>query len=437
MFFITYRLRQRSHQPFSIFFLLFLFLLARVNLSFAQALTLNDALSVALREAPVLRASTTLTQAAQYATVPAGALPDPKLVLGLDNVPVEGDDRFSTGADFMTMQRVGLMQEFPNPAKRRARTEQATAQVDVMQAEARVQRQTVLLETALAWIERYTWEQQLAQVAQLQSENTLFDGVVRAQLAAAQGTALDALLPQEEAAEIAALRDQISAGREQSIARLRRWIGTVAELPLGGEVPEWPINSVALRHQLHQHPELLGFASQERALDADIAAARADKNPDWDVEFAWLERGSRYDDMVMLEVRVDLPVFAGSRQTPMIASKQAQRMSLDAERESSLREHTAMLEIEVLEYERLQQADRRYREVLLPLADEKVALALASWRSSAGALPEVLGARRERIDTRLRSISNAGALRQSAARLHFAYADFNANGTDDLTGAGQ
>jgi hypothetical protein len=303
-----------------------------------------------------------------------------------------------------------------------------------MRADERVQRQTVLRKTAVAWISRYTWEQQLAQVAQLQSENTLFDGAVRAQLAASSGTALEALMPKEEAAEIAALRDRITAGREQSIAQLRRWIGAAAELPLSGEVPRWPISSTGLRSQLHQHPELLEFVSRERAIDADIAAARADMDPDWGVEFAWLERGSNYDDMVMLEVRVDLPVFPGSRQNPTIASQQAKRVALDADHESSMREHTAMLEVEVAEYERLQQADQRFSEVLLPLAEEKVALALASWRNGAGPLKDVLGARRERIATRLKAIANTGALHQSAARLHYAYDAFGDDSAVDMTG---
>ncbi len=435
MFSIALRLRSLLHQPLSFIVLLLLLLLTRLNVADAQVLTFDDALVVAIREAPVLRADTALIEAAEYETVPAGELPDPKLVLGLDNVPVEGDDRYSTGADFMTMQRIGLMQEFPNPAKRKARTDQANAQVEVMRAEKRVQRQTVLRETALAWIARYTWEQQLALVSQLQSENTLLDGVVQAQLAAAKGTAPDVLLPQEEAAQIAALRDEIVAGQAQSIAQLRRWIGPAAELSLSGEVPEWPVNGAELRNRLHQHPELLSFASQEQAVNADIAEARADKNPDWDVEFAWLERGSGYDDMVMLEVRVDLPVFADSRQNPTIASQLAKRVALDANRESSLREHIAMLETEVSEHQRLQQAEQRFTDVLLPLAEKKVALALASWRNNTGTLTNVISARSERISTQLRAIATTGALRQSAARLHYTYMDISENESSGLTGA--
>lgn len=401
----------------------------------AQTLTFNDALVLAVREAPVLRAGEARVDSARLATLPAGELPDPSLVLGLDNVPMEGSDRFSTSDDAMTMRRFGVMQEFTSPAKRRARTEQAAAQVELMRADARQQRQTVLQQTALAWIARHTWEQQLAEVAQWQHDNALLARAVRAQLAAAAGTALDTLAPREEAADIAALRDQVSAGRNQAIAQLRRWIGAAAELPIAGDVPDWPVDAQTLNHQLHQHPELLRYASQQRVLDADIAGARADKQPDWDLTVAWLDRGSGYDDMAMLEVRVDLPVFAGSRQDPVIASQLAQRAALEAEREASLREHTAMLEVDLSEHQRLALAKQRFTGVLLPLAQEKVALAQAAWRSGEGALADVMAARRARIAMRLRAIVTTGELQQSAARLHYAYGDIDEEPTANATGA--
>ena len=186
---------------------------------------------------------------------------------------------------------------------------------------------------------------------------------------------------------------------------------------------------------MHQHPELLRFVSQQRALDADIAQARAAKQPDWDLTVAWLERGSGFEDMAMLEVRVDLPVFADSRQNPMIASQVAQRAALDADREASVREHTAMLEMELSEHQRLQQAEQRFSDVLLPLADEKVALAMASWRSGAGALADVMAARRARIAIRLQAIVNSGELQQSAARLHYANSDITEELAGNATGA--
>jgi cobalt-zinc-cadmium efflux system outer membrane protein len=404
-----------------------LLLLLRVPVALAQSLTFDEALSTAVREAPVLRADTARIEAAQYAVAPAGELPDPELVLGLDNVPVEGEDRFRTGEDLMTMQRIGLMQAFTNPAKRRANSEMAAAQLELMQSDRREQRQTVLRETALAWIARHTWEQQLEQLTAWEQENALLDGVVRARLAGATGSALEGLMPQQEAAEIAALRDEFTTGREQSIAQLRRWIGAAAELPVSGSVPNWDIDAARLNHTLHQHPELLSFTSREHVLDADIAQSRAAKRPDWDVTVAWLERGNGYDDMAMLEVRVDLPLFPGSRQDPMIASKLAQRSALDADREASLREHAAMLQGDIAEYQRLQRSEQRFNAVLLPLADRKVTLALASWRSGEGELTDVIAARRDRIATRLKSIATTGERQLAAARLHYAYSDIDDN----------
>ncbi|MBK7549914.1 MAG: hypothetical protein IPI20_19900 [Rhodoferax sp.] len=52
----------------------------------------------------------------------ASQLPDPVLKLGINNLPINGEDRFSLTRDFMTMRSVGVMQEFTREDKRRART---------------------------------------------------------------------------------------------------------------------------------------------------------------------------------------------------------------------------------------------------------------------------------------------------------------------------
>jgi outer membrane protein TolC len=178
-----------------------------------------------------------------------------------------------------------------------------------------------------------------------------------------------------------------------------------------------------LAHGLHRHPELGLFEPQAQVLDAEIAEARADKSPDWALEVAYQKRGPQYDDMAMLQVSVNLPLFPGSRLDPQVAARRAERTALDAERESALREHAAMLEGDLADYQRLSNAVRRQREVLLPLSDEKVALATAAWRGNQGGLADVVTARLERIDTELKAIALEGERAQLAARLHFAYGE--------------
>src|SRR4051812_46174193 len=75
-------------------------------------LTLARAQQLALARSRQLDAFALAAQSAREMAVAAGQLPDPILKAGIDNVPTSGPERLSTGADFMTMRRIGLMQEW-------------------------------------------------------------------------------------------------------------------------------------------------------------------------------------------------------------------------------------------------------------------------------------------------------------------------------------
>src|SRR5258708_20756210 len=85
-------------------------------------LTLAETLKLAASQSRQLAAQDAAVAAARQMSVSAGQLPDPVLRLGVDNLPVNGPDPFSTTADFMTMRRVGVMQEFTPDQKRQLTT---------------------------------------------------------------------------------------------------------------------------------------------------------------------------------------------------------------------------------------------------------------------------------------------------------------------------
>ncbi|MBY0339598.1 MAG: TolC family protein [Rhodocyclaceae bacterium] len=386
-------------------------------------MTFQKALTTAVSDTPALRANTAQVDAARYSVTPAGELPDPKLALGIDNLPIQGQDRYSLNKDSMTMQRIGISQDIPNGAKRDARIAAANGRVELAEAQTRVTRLTVLRETATAWIARNTVEQQLARIDALVAENSLLANAVRAQLAGGKGSAADAVMPRQEAAMIEERRDELAARRQQAVAALKRWLGSDGELPLAGAPPDWNLSRDRLVHTLHQHPELALFEPRTKVLDAELAEAKAGKRPDWGVDVAYQKRAPEFGDMVSVQLRLDLPVFSGSRQGPQIAARQAERSALDAEREATLREHIAMLDVDWADYQRLSNASKRQRDILLPLAEEKVRLTTAAWRGGKGMLADVVAARRERIDTELKAIAVEGERQQMAARLHYAYGE--------------
>lgn len=388
-----------------------------------QALTFDEALRLAATQSPAIEARAREAEAADSLHIPAGELPDPKLVLGIDNFPVSGPSRFDPGNEFMSMARVGVMQDVPNKAKRKARTEAALAQAEVARDEARIVRQTAVRETALAWLSRETAERQLAFSDALLEENKLLAASVRAGLAGGKGGVTDIVMPRREAAMIENLRDALRAQREQAIAALRRWIGASADVPLTGGAPGLPLEYASLSHDLHKHPELEIFASRSRESDAMTAEARAELKPDWSIEAAYQKRDDSFGDMVSVQVAFDLPLFAEKRQNPRIAARAAERAALDAEFEATRREHAAMLEADFAEYRRLNLALKRQRDDLIPLAREKVDLAMAAWRGGRMGLNELVAARRERIEAELKAIELEGAGNQLAARLRYTFAD--------------
>jgi outer membrane protein TolC len=291
-----------------------------------------------------------------------------------------------------------------------------------------VVRQTVLQQTAQAWIQRHSAEAQLRHIAALHDENRLFDAAVRARLAGGGGMASDIVMPREEAALIAEREDMLNAQHARAIAALRRWIGDAADWPLEGAPPQWPIDHARLAHRLEQHPELALYSQESRVLDAEISAARAATRPDWSLGLVYQQRAAQFGNMAGIELGFDLPVFASTRQRPLIAARVAERAALDAGYQAQLRAHTAELDADLAEYRRLDRALARQQAVLLPLAQEKVALMQAAWRGGQGSLAELIAARRARIDAELKAIELAGARDEMAARLHFTYAQPDESG---------
>ncbi|WP_339462144.1 TolC family protein [Pseudomonas sp. EA_105y_Pfl2_R69] len=385
------------------------------------ALTLDEALRQAEREAPSLAAQAAQVDSLRNSAIPAGALPDPKLLLGLQNVPVEGDNRGRFDREPMTMQMVGLMQEVPNRAKRQARVDVAQAGVERATLEQRVERLKVRRQTALAWISALAVEEKLALFQTLYGENDLLVKAVRARLAGGRGQPADSVGPKQEAALLAEQEDQLQQSRAQQRAALRRWVGPRADEPLTGRLPNWPVDAEHYRHSLQRHPELVLFDPMTDQAQAEVRQAEADKKSDWSWQLAYQKRDDAFGDMMSVQFSFDLPLFPGSRQNPRIAAKKATLSQLHAQREAAEREHAQQLADDLAEYQRLDRALRRSQELLLPLAEEKVALTLAGYRAGNGELASVIAARRELIEARLKHIDFEQARALTSARLHFAY----------------
>jgi outer membrane protein TolC len=357
-------------------------------------------------------------EAARSSALAADALPDPKLFAGIDNLPINGPDRWSLERDFMTMQKIGLMQDVPNSAKLRARAEVADAAIARAEAEREVEAQKLRREAAMAWINRYYVEQRIALLDDLERENRTLAAAVLAQLAGGRGLPSDTVMPRQEAAQIADRRDDLARDLAKSKIELRRLVGPEGDEPLAGDPPDMAVHGTTA---VASHPELAAFSSMLREAQAQMHEAQAQKRPDWGVQLAYQRRGPQYSDMVSVQFTFDLPLFASTRRDPQIAARQQDLARVEAERESMLREHVAELESDLAEFAALERQLERTQQSGLPLAQEKVDLLMASYRGGKSDLATLLAARRELIEQRLKRIELLGRRDAIAAKVQFAY----------------
>ncbi|MBZ9557346.1 MULTISPECIES: TolC family protein [Modicisalibacter] len=387
----------------------------------AMALSLEGTLEAALDRSPSLGARTELVDAAEHAIIPAGELPDPKLNLGLRNIPVEGPDQWRLQEDRMSMQSIGLVQPVPSRAKRDARVDQAEAGLSVARANRELAELDIRLGAAEAWIRGFAVKQRLRLLDELYRENRLLKEATRARLSGGGGLAAESVIPEQEKLLLDERQDQLERNRAVSKLNLARWLGEDTDLSVTGEWPRWTIADDQILDALPSHPQLKVVEARQGAAAAELALATAAKSPDWSWGVDYQHRDDAFGDMVSLRVSVDLPLFSRSRQDPMIDARERGLSSVQHDYQDTRQVLLASARTQLAEHDRLVRAIERLDSGLLPLAERKVSLTLADYRAASGTLQSVINARRELIDLRMRRIDLQEQKALVASSLYLTY----------------
>ncbi|MBN8888470.1 MAG: TolC family protein [Rudaea sp.] len=388
-------------------------------------LSLEEAVRIAEGQAPAIAARRAAADSATQAIGPAGELPDPELIAGIDNLPVNKGDAFSLTDDFMTMRKVGVMQSFPRREKREARTQRAQAAADREQALLTNERLAVREGVAKAWIARQAVERRLELLTSLRPRAQAQVGAAAAALSAGRASAADGIAAEATRVMLEDRIDQAQREVDEARAEFGRWLPEARDRTLG-EAPNFDDlgrNPDTLLAHIGEHRELLAFDAAEHAASSEVALARAEKKPDWSLEFDYAQRGPRYSNMISLELRVPLPLFASRRQDPLIASKQAALMQVQAERADAVRMHSAELTKTLAAWRSAVSRAQRYEKELLPLGDARADAALAAYRGGRGDAQAALSALDSAVEQRVAYTELLNTLGQTWATLRFAYAN--------------
>jgi outer membrane protein TolC len=387
----------------------------------AAGLTLEQAQQRALARSRALPAQDAAIAAARELAVAAGRLPDPVLRAGIDNLPVSGADRYNIGSDFMTMRRIGVMQELTASDKRRLRAAGMEGAADRAAAEKDVEVARIERDTAQAWIDWYFARQMDDLIRQQVGQADLDLQAAEAAYRAGKGSQGDVFAAR---GRIGAAQDKVDESDTRVRAArlaLARWVGPDVDLAPASlpDIDRIRFDPDALDTQLAHHPDIAVLDREEAVARTEARLAEANRHPDWTVEVSLQQRGQGYSNMVSVGVSVPLQWDRTHRQDRELAAKILQADRIRDEREERLRGHTAEVRTLLDEWRSIRARLARYRRELVPLALDRSAAVLAAYRGGKAALAEVLAARRNELDVRLQALQLEAEAARRWAQLNF------------------
>ena len=385
----------------------------------ADPQTFDETLARAASEAPRLRASALGVDAARAAAPAAGRLPDPRLSVGLDGYPVNGPFAGQFDEDF-TMLRIGVEQEVPSRARRRAERDIAEAAIGVAGAEESVARREVRVAAGLAWIDLFYAELRFAALDELLATLQPLWDAAPAGVASGAYRPANALGPVQLKADLDDRRSSLAADIEKARAELARWTGD-ADPETVGPPPQDDLDLVALQSGIAQLPTVRAYGAAARRAEAEVDLARAGRRPDWSFQASYARRDERFGDLFSVGASVRLPIFPGRRQDPVSAARAADALRVSAEREDAERVLTASLRSALAEYVTAHDQWIRSRDVVLPSVLQRSDLETASYAAGRAGIVEVLEAFTAVANARLDALDREAAVKRQVVEITLTY----------------
>lgn len=403
---------------------LLLLLMLPYALSARAELSLTDAERLALEADPAVIASQSRALALQEQAVADGQLPDPKLTVGVWNVPL---DDFSMKKEGSSQFRTGIKQAFPRGQTLRYRRKRTEWLGMAQQAQTKFTEQEIRRDVRQAFLELY-YQNQAAHI--IERSRRLFIQLVditRAHYATGRVSQQDVLQAQLELSRLDDRAVKISEQSDVQRAELTRWIGEAAWQPVtpGFPVLPEPQSQTRLQASLAQHPAIESATARVEANRQLVKAAREQYKPGFDVGLEYRKRfgdnadGSDRPDMMAAMVTLDLPLFTEKRQDRRLAAQQQQTEAAIQTREQKLREMQRTLKSDYARWLRLGEQMTLYQQHLLRESMENAAAALLSYQSGINEFNTLMRARITDLDVRLQALRIRVDRAKTQARLLF------------------
>ncbi|MEW6719678.1 MAG: TolC family protein [Thermodesulfobacteriota bacterium] len=357
----------------------------------------------------------------------AGALDDPKLWVGLSNIPVGS---WSLREEDMTGKEIGLSQMLPYPGKRDRASRIVEKEKEQAEFEMAEMRNMLRADVKMAYAELSTARAQAEIVRRTRAVLEQVVDVSREMFAVGKGRQPDVLRGQTD---FQRMREMLLAlENRERVLSIR--LNTLAALPPGEAVPaidpleefSFPYDARALRG-IYESERPARKAALARIAKGDIGIAQAgsERRPDFEVSASYMQRDAMPDgtsrrDMVSAMVSMTLPVWSKGKIEPGIRAMTAEREMAIRDRETLDAEAANAIEGGLSTLENFGAVARLYRTTLIPQAEQAVRANLEAYRVGTIDFPMLMDSLMSELGFRREYAGMVGEMHATKARLEAA-----------------
>lgn len=370
-----------------------------------QILTIQLAVQTALERDALINVYQSRGDALREQSVAENTLPDPKIKLGVMNVPT---DTYVMNQEPMTQVQFGIKQMFPRGNSLEIKSQRAISMSMAEDAKTANQRRKVTRDVRETWLELFYW---LKAEAVVNKNHNLFRklvSVTKQQYAAGRQKQQDVIRSELELGMLDDRILKIKTKIEVVRAKLAKYIGyDISSSSLEGTLPNF--NFSQNNTWLEKHPMMNMEQAMVDSSEKNVELAKQSYKPSWAVDLTYGQReadknGKERADFMSAMVMFDLPLFTGDKQDKKVAASKLRLNGALNARNERKRNLNRMWQVNVSKEKRLSQRSEKYKNLLVPKASENTKAALYSYQSGRGAFTALMRAQIIELETQLRAL---------------------------------
>lgn len=389
----------------------------------SSVLSFFKAIKTAQKNDPWLTGNVHQQRSIESLSTAANTLPDPKISIGLENLPIDG---FEFDQENMTQAKISVSQMFPRGDMLDIQSQQLKIQSEAFPYQREDRKAKVAVTVGTLWLNAYRVQQSIALIEKNRSLFEQLTEVAQASYSSALGKTRqqDIVRSQLELTRLEDKLDVLAQQKNRHEGRLTQWLIDFSSeesavnnnefimhnISFSTELPEiellnadivysdkW-LQPQELSRYFATHPSVIAVAKKVSSSKTGILLAKQKYQPEWGVNASYGYRdddpvGNSRADFFSVGVTFDVPLFTKNRQDQQVQSAISQTEAVKTEKILLLRQLLSSYSSAKGRLLRLKDRQARYKNELLPQVQNQAEASLTAYTNDDGDFGEVVRAR--------------------------------------------